>query len=95
MPTHKAARQQEPGRTQCILARQQARSEADAAGKLIWLARQGRTDFDGGIANREPCTRFDLEACHQRRVGDSAENAIVLRQRIGERAGRIEDRSAE
>ncbi len=32
----------------------------------------------------EPRARLDLESRHQSRVGDRAENAVALRQRVGE-----------
>src|SRR6185295_14157760 len=83
VPAHKTARLQQTGRAQCVLAHQQTRAEADAAGELVRLACQSGANFERRIAYREARTGRNFEPRHQRRIGDSAESAIALRQRVG------------
>ena len=64
---------------------------ASLSGSLVSAARISKR----GIADGEPRARLDVEPRQQRRIGDGAEGAVALRQRVGERAGRIEHDLAE
>ena len=57
MPAHQAAGLQQSGRPQRLLADQEARAEADAAGELVGLARERGADLDGGAADRDAGAR--------------------------------------
>ena len=46
VPAHQTARLQQAGGAQSVLAHQQARSEADAAGELVRLAGERGADFE-------------------------------------------------
>src|SRR5450759_5319276 len=90
VPAHETAGLQQTGGAQCVLADQQSRPEADAAGKFVWFVLQGGADFETGVADGEPRAWLDGEPRQQDRIGRGAECAVALRQRDAERAGRIE-----
>ena len=95
VPAHQTAGLQQAGGAQRRLAHQQARSEADAAGELVRLARQRGADLECGVADGQPRARLDVEPRQQRRIGRGAERAVALRQRVARAARRIEHGVAE
>ena len=90
VPAHHASGLQKPGGAQRRLADEEARAEADAAGKLVRLGRQRGANFDGRGADRDARGRLEIEARQQRGVGGGAECAVALRQRLRKRLRRLE-----
>src|SRR5208283_5918713 len=73
VPAHQAAGLQEPARTQRRVAREEARSKADAAGKFVRLAGQRRAQFEHRVTDAHAVAGLEIEPRQQRRIGGSAE----------------------
>src|SRR5215831_14514983 len=90
MPAHDASGLQQATCAQGRFADEQARAEADAAGKLIGLGCQHRANFDRGGAERDARAELEIEPRKQRRVGGGAECSVALRERLCELLLRVE-----
>ena len=95
MPAHQTARLQQTGGTQRVLAHQQPRTKADAAGELVGLARERGADFDSRAADCQPRARLDAEPRQQDGIGGSAKTPPRCASASAKEPGRIEHRLAE
>ena len=74
---------------------EQARAEADAAGKLVGLAAQNAADLDRGRADGDAVADFQIEPRQQRHIDRRAVHAVALGDGLVERDIGLEHDLAE
>src|SRR5271166_159388 len=90
MPPHHAPGTKKVGRAQCFLAYEQARSEAQSAGKLVGLGLEHGADLDRCGTDSDACPRREVEARQEGRIGGGTECTVAMRQNILERLSGVE-----
>src|SRR4029079_13751466 len=90
VPAHQAPGLDQAGRAQRCLADEQARTEADANGKLVGLGLQDRPKVYRCRPESHASAALEIEPREQYRINGGAEDSIALSQRVGERACRVE-----
>jgi hypothetical protein len=68
---------------------QKTRAQTYPVGQRVGLACQHRAHTQRGCAQMDRAARRNFETREQNRIGDRAEDAVFLRQKIGERCLRI------